>query len=272
MGRLRLAFHTASFMWFASVWGWHFSPEASKLPGAQGFGWFFKFLTFYTYTLQTLLLGLCVLEGFIRKRGQPRTALSPLVDDLGCALFGCAHVVTIMFHVIQASTRDVVEEGAIQRPPWLDVSVHKLNTVVVWLDLLLAPPKAFSKRAERLSVALVLVYTAWILTCRFFNGRFPYPFMNKMPMPAGFVWIVCASCVVFLAMFRLGKAINEQLSQLRRSLAHDPATCASYSASAASYSSAAGARAGAGGEEGAEGNEDQQIYRTAAALAKGKLL
>jgi hypothetical protein len=54
-------FHLLAFLWYTRVWAWHFTPDAALLPGARGFGWFFKYLTFYSYTLQLFQLGLCCL-------------------------------------------------------------------------------------------------------------------------------------------------------------------------------------------------------------------
>lgn len=58
---LGLAFlvHSAALGWYLRVWLWHFTPAAEALPGARGFGWFFKYLTFYSYTLQLVQLSLC---------------------------------------------------------------------------------------------------------------------------------------------------------------------------------------------------------------------
>lgn len=54
--------HTVAFLWFLRVWLWHLTPAASVLPGAQGWGWFVRFLTFYSYTLQTFTLGLAAAD------------------------------------------------------------------------------------------------------------------------------------------------------------------------------------------------------------------
>jgi hypothetical protein len=43
------------------VFIWHFSPAAAKLPGAKGFGWFYKFLTFWGWSIQTLQYNACTL-------------------------------------------------------------------------------------------------------------------------------------------------------------------------------------------------------------------
>lgn len=45
----------------AQVWGWHLTPAASAHPGSQGFGWFFRYLTFYSFSLQAVTLGLSAL-------------------------------------------------------------------------------------------------------------------------------------------------------------------------------------------------------------------
>lgn len=43
---------------FIYVWSWHFSDRAQRLPGAQGFGWFFRYVTFWGWTLQTVQFSL----------------------------------------------------------------------------------------------------------------------------------------------------------------------------------------------------------------------
>lgn len=61
-----------AFGWFCFVWLWHTTPAAAHLPGAQGFGWFVRFLTFYCYTLQTLMLGMAVFDGLcLQVRREP---------------------------------------------------------------------------------------------------------------------------------------------------------------------------------------------------------
>ena len=56
-----LVVHAVAFAWFAFVWTWHLTPAAAALPGNHGFGWFFRFLTFYSFSLQTLQLGMAAL-------------------------------------------------------------------------------------------------------------------------------------------------------------------------------------------------------------------
>jgi hypothetical protein len=54
--------HAVAFAWFLRVWLWHLTPAAAGLPGAHGFGWFVRFLTFYSYTFQTITLGIATAD------------------------------------------------------------------------------------------------------------------------------------------------------------------------------------------------------------------
>lgn len=53
------------------VWGWHLTPEASAHPGSTGFGWFFRYLTFYSFSLQFGTLGLSCLSDITREVRRP---------------------------------------------------------------------------------------------------------------------------------------------------------------------------------------------------------
>lgn len=48
-----------------------------------------------------------------------RGLLTRFADDLSCSVFGMANAVTLMFYVLQWTTKDVVEGGDVERPPWL---------------------------------------------------------------------------------------------------------------------------------------------------------
>ena len=72
-----LVVHTLAFVWFARVWLWHLTPAAAVLPGAQGFGWFIRFLTFFSYTMQTVTLGIATADDWsklVRGAGEDTAA------------------------------------------------------------------------------------------------------------------------------------------------------------------------------------------------------
>ncbi|KAK9839410.1 hypothetical protein WJX81_000507 [Elliptochloris bilobata] len=193
--------HFALLAWHLFVWTWHFlSPLAKNLPGAVGFGWFFRYLTFFSYTLQLVQLIVCCVA-VVLPASKLREAVTHFADDLSCSVFGLANAVTIMFHVLQWTTRDVVEGGDVERPFWLGASVHIFNAVTAWLDLLLGAPRSFSARARQMSTAFTLVYTQWILVCRVANNEFPYPFMNKLPFPQGFFFVSTSATLLLYGFF-----------------------------------------------------------------------
>ena len=138
--------------------------------------------------------------------------LSRAADDAACAIFGLANVVTLMYYAIERSQAgNLVEGGRAARPAWLGAAVHSLNAGVAWLDLLLAHPRSFSPRAARASAALALLYCHWLLLVRGVTGAFPYPILNKMPMPHGFVFLIGTGLVLFWVLFRAGKRISSPL-------------------------------------------------------------
>ena len=61
-----LVLHTVALAWFLRVWLWHFTPQATLLPGSRGFGWFTRYLTFYSFTLQLVQLLLCCSSAFLK--------------------------------------------------------------------------------------------------------------------------------------------------------------------------------------------------------------
>uniref|UniRef100_A0A383VU37 Uncharacterized protein n=1 Tax=Tetradesmus obliquus TaxID=3088 RepID=A0A383VU37_TETOB len=212
-----LVVHAVAFSWFAFVWCWHLTPAASQLPGNQGFGWFFRFLTFYSFSLQTLQLGMATVDD-LQRTWYGKSRWTKPTDDLACAIFAFTHVVSIMFYTIQGTTKLAVEGGHVQRPPWLDVSVHAFNTLTAWADLISSDRRSFSRTSERLSSVLVVVYLSYLMLCRHMNGRFPYPVLNALSFPWGFSMLIAAGLVIFVLAFRAGKVMNKKLRHINLSI------------------------------------------------------
>jgi hypothetical protein len=208
-----LVVHLVAFAWFSFVWCWHLTPGAAQLPGNFGFGWFFRFLTFYSFSLQTLQLGMATVDD-LQRTWYGRSRWTKPTDDLACAIFAFTHVVSIMFYTIQSTTKMAVEGGHVTRPPWLDVSVHAFNTMVAWADLITSDRRTFSRTSERLSSVLVVTYLSYLMLCRHMNGRFPYPILNALSYPWGFLGLVCCGLALFVAAFRAGKLMNRKLRHI----------------------------------------------------------
>lgn len=136
--------------------------------------------------------------------------LRDLAATLSAATFPFANLVTVLFHLVRISQGmdGTVEGGEIERPPWLGFTVHNLNCIVAWWHLLLAPHD-FSTTAEKLSALLLVGYLSVILVAYYVNGSFPYPFLNRLPLPWGFMAMVLAALLIFVSIFRLGKLVKK---------------------------------------------------------------
>lgn len=195
--------HILGFCVYASVFMWHFSARASTLPGAAGYGWFFKFLTFWGWTLQMVQFLVVSLSLLTPKERSWYSPLARLADDLSCLAFCAATTVTVQFYVLQLITGGLVERTS-DRPPWLGVTVHLANSVFAWLDIAVSSKRSFSKRSKLMGIAFCFCYCLWILACRHMNSKFPYPFLNALPFPLGFVGIMFATMIVFYIVNVLG--------------------------------------------------------------------
>lgn len=204
-------FHSFALLFYVRTWMWHFSPAAAALPGAQGFGWFFRYLTFCSYTLQLVQMFICCLAHVARSEKRKRK-LKATADQLSCALFGIANTVTALFFAIEKSTKGLVEGGQLQRPAWLNLTVHVANSVVAWVDLVIVEERSFQGSSRHLALVLAVAYCCWLLLVRQFFGKFPYPILNKLPFPAGFAGFVVLGFGVVLGAFQLGKTVKAVLN------------------------------------------------------------
>eukprot|EP00887_Chlorella_sp_A99_P007786 scaffold20.g7786.t1 len=202
-------FHLAALVFYVRTWAWHCTPAALGLPGAHGFGWFFRYLTFCSYTLQLVQLFFCCAAHLVRNPKRKRR-LAHVAEVLSCAAFGIANTVTALFFAVENTTQGLVEGGAAHRPAWLNLSVHVLNSVVAWGDLLVAEERAFHGRSRHVAVAFGLAYSAWVLVVRHYFGKFPYPILNKLPFPWGFVGFFGTGMAIILGVLELGRFVKHR--------------------------------------------------------------
>ena len=57
----RTVCHAVLVTAFAAVWGWHLTPKANSQEVAQKFGWFFNYLTFYSFSVQLFQFCICLI-------------------------------------------------------------------------------------------------------------------------------------------------------------------------------------------------------------------
>ncbi|KAI3437660.1 hypothetical protein D9Q98_000110 [Chlorella vulgaris] len=206
-------FHAFALLFYVRTWMWHLTPAAAILPGAQGFGWFFRYLTFCSYTMQMVQLFVCCLA-HVTRSPKRKQKLSAAADQMACALFCIASTVTALFFAIEKSTKGLVEGGLLDRPPWLSFSVHVANSLTAWLDMLIVEERSFSGSSRHLALLIALLYCCWLLVVRHHFGKFPYPILNKLPFPGGFLAFVALGFGVVLTTFQLGKVVKALVGRL----------------------------------------------------------
>lgn len=205
-------FHALTFIIYLRVWIWHTSSAALILPGSRGFGWFFRYLTFCSYTLQLVQLGLCVLAKVVWNM-RLEQALKEMANRLSCAVFGMANTVTILYYAIESTTNGLVEGGKEDRPWWLATSVHVFNSVVAWTDLFIVEERNFCGKSRHLAMTFGLLYTAWLLVVYKVFGKFPYPVMNQIPFPWGYLSFTMVGVIANITIFELGRFTKHYLPE-----------------------------------------------------------
>lgn len=202
----------ATCAYFVHVWLWHTSPEAAQMKGANEYGWFFRYLTFCSFTLQTVqLFSASLLD--LTKEGT-NLQLRRVVDDLSCLTFSTANAVTIMYYTIEAMTNNVNESPSDCAFMWVDNVVHFGNCVVAWVDMLTGRPRSFSPRAQNWTIIFALSYAVWILIVKSAGGRYPYPFLETLPFPGGFLMVAIFGASLQLTAFRLGRFLCRRITVL----------------------------------------------------------
>ncbi|CAG9462348.1 unnamed protein product [Pedinophyceae sp. YPF-701] len=210
--------HLAGMMVFSYVWMWHLSERAQSLPGASGFGWFFRYMTFCSFTLQTITSILQVLADLSQEHKAPKMfrLTVRLVDDLSCFTFAVACTVTVMYYGVEKSMKGgavSVEGGAHDRPPWLNWAVHVLNSIYAAADVLLSEPRTFSLTAAGYVAAFCVAYPIWLLVIKQVMSSFPYPILEKLPFPHGFIFLSLAGWISMLAFFYTGRFFHRVTSR-----------------------------------------------------------
>lgn len=207
---IAFVFHLLAFALFVKVWMWHTTPAALSLPGSSGFGWFFRYLTFWSYTLQLVQLACCVLA-HLTHHPPTRKNLVIIADKLSCAAFGIANTVTAMFYAVENSTQGLVEGGKNDRPWWLATAVHALNSLVAWIDLFIVEERTFSGHSRHLAMFIAISYVCWLLVVKYFYGKFPYPVLNALPYPWGMMAFSITGILIVVSMFEIGKFAKHRL-------------------------------------------------------------
>ncbi|QDZ18727.1 hypothetical protein A3770_02p12450 [Chloropicon primus] len=203
-------FHVVAFIQTFSVWFWHFTPAASYLPGRQLYGLFFRYLTFCTYTLQALYYACAVVCDFAGEERVGRR-FHKATGMLAGLVFTMSNVVTFMYYGVMQQFSDPIEGSNVDRPPYLNISVHLINCVTSWIDLLTTKNMSLCGDTIKATWAYGLTYTAWMHFIKNHTGKYPYPFLDKIPPVLGPLLVVFTAFFTLQFIFIVGRKIREKI-------------------------------------------------------------
>lgn len=128
-------------------------------------------------------------------------------DDLSCLVFAAANTVTLMYYSLEVITSGNVAEGE-TKVMWIGNTMHILNTVVAWLDVLISSPRRFGPRARLWTLMFSIIYVLWINVVRLQTGKFPYPFLDDLPYPSGILGVCFVGALVMHIFTYMGKFVS----------------------------------------------------------------
>lgn len=206
---LQKVFHIVAFIQTFSVWFWHFTPASSYLPAWRLYGFFFRYLTFCTYTLQTIYLGSAIISDFTD--GKKFGAFKLFSGRLAGMAFAMTNVVTVMYYGVMQQFPAPIEGSNVDRPPFLNLAVHCINAIIGWGDLLITNNMNLSKNVLKMTYLYATLYTSWMQHIKMRTGLYPYPFLDKLPFPIGPIAITAIAFVAVLAFFKIGNMVRNTL-------------------------------------------------------------
>ena len=104
-----------------------------------------------------------------------------------------------------------MEGGIVERPWWLSAAVHFINTIVAWVDLAIVEDRTFCGKSRHWALILGFIYCMWALLVKAVYGKFPYPILNKLPFPWGFIGFVMVGLSVLVLLHEAGRIMKEML-------------------------------------------------------------
>lgn len=159
-----------------------------------------------------------------------RLRLKRTADDLSCAVFVLANIVTLLFYTIETLQPGGIISKTMGTPvPWINYSVHLLNSIVAWTDIVICHPRRHAFNALcRIWIAVCrfswgafgamgtfgVGYGCWIYFIKTKTGSYPYGFLNKIPHPYGFFMMIPVVALLMATLFTLGKFLSSRTKHI----------------------------------------------------------
>ncbi|KAG0559981.1 hypothetical protein KC19_10G144400 [Ceratodon purpureus] len=205
-------FHLVSFLLYVYVFCWHFSKHASTMPQAWEFGWFFKFLTFCSFSFQMVALMISLLSHlFPEEKMLKRTS-----NEMSCASFQISNAAILVYWTVifwtssplkmgvQTAARKTLQLGLIAGGPlWLSLLVNVGTSFFAWTDLV-TTERTFRRSSLYITFLFMGLYIFWVHLCEIKNEDFPHPFIKPLRQPEGSITVSLAAVVFVLFFHKIG--------------------------------------------------------------------
>ncbi|KAM0788471.1 hypothetical protein ACM66B_001604 [Microbotryomycetes sp. NB124-2] len=195
-----LGFHLNAFR---LLW----QPTEVKAYMDTQYGGQWSFLTVLSLAVSTMTFTSAVLKDFL-----PSFKLfDTLKTGLSVLAVPVEGLVSVLYWSMQFyDPRLLTPPGTMFRIPlFLDISIHALPALFLWIDFLAFSPR-MSKRVNPLLISAVgaLAYTTWMEYAAKQNKHFPYPFLDHMAPLARSIFYLCM-IPVLLGLFRCANGIHD---------------------------------------------------------------
>ncbi len=124
--------------------------------------------------------------------------------------FVMANVVTVMYYGVMQQFPAPIEGSNLDRPPYLNLSVHLFNAFIAWADLFITNNMLLSGSVMKASCIYGGVYTLWMQHIKTFTGKYPYPFLDRLPFPAGPMLVIALAFLAIVVFSKAGSKIRNK--------------------------------------------------------------
>ncbi|KAK9898777.1 hypothetical protein P389DRAFT_193797 [Cystobasidium minutum MCA 4210] len=203
---ISLVFHASSLVALIAAFNSLKTPSPIANFIQNQYGTWYQFLT---------VLGLCCAMGSMAvatlKDLLPQVkAFDVVKNSLGIVSVPLEGLISVLYWGLRAYDPKLLvpPDPRYQIPLVMDLSLHALPALLLWIDFLfLSPPFSAASSPILLSSLLTTGYACWMEHCARINGNFPYPFLGDMqPLARAAFYSACA--IVNVVLFEIANAIH----------------------------------------------------------------
>ncbi|GAA6027848.1 hypothetical protein JCM8097_001746 [Rhodosporidiobolus ruineniae] len=206
---LSFLWHLVSFLSLSASFRWLYQPGPMTTFMEQSFGGRWQFLTILSLGASWLVFASALLYDLY-----PLPLFARIKTSVGVLAVPVEGLVGLLYWSLTLYDPTLLNPNSaeFQLPFLVDVSIHGLPAVYLWLDFLaFSPPFPKRVRPNLLATTATAAYVLWMEKCARENGgQFPYPMLNNMsPLPRSLFYL--AQIPVVIGLYKLANAIHAAL-------------------------------------------------------------